>query len=109
MKITEYLRFKNFYCETQKQVKWWAYAAWTLPFTALASIFFLDMLGWTDGLHRAAVVGGVIFFTIAVYWWWWAIFKLARLSNLLLNTADNLKDIGNELREISRNIKQKDK
>lgn len=109
MKISEYLRFRKFYCETDKQVRWWAYAGWTLPFIALAGIFFFNIIGWDDGYHQAVIVGGVIFFTIAVYWWWWAIFKLARLSNLLLNTADNLKEIGSELREINQNLRQEDK
>lgn len=109
MKITEYLKYKQFYCATTQQVRWWAYAAWTLPLVALAGIFFVDLIGWGDDFHRAVVVGGIVFFTVAVYWWWWAIFKLARLSNLLLNTANNLKEIGDELREINQNLKQEDK
>ena len=109
MKITQYLKFKNFYDATNQQVRWWAYAAWTIPFVALAGIFFVDMIGWSEGFHRAVVIGGITFFTVAVYWWWWAIFKLARLSTLLLNTAEELKTIGTELRKISQDLQQEDK
>jgi len=102
-------RFKNFYSTTNREVRWWAYAGWTVPLIALAGIFFIDMIGWTEGWNRAVVIGGIAFFAVAVYWWWWAIFKLARLSNLLLNTANNLKEISEELREINQNLKQEDK
>ena len=99
----------QFYSATNKEIRWWAYAAWTAPFTALAVIFFLDQIGWSEGISRLVVIGGVIMFTVAVYWWWWAIFKLARISNLLLETAENLRRIGKEMREVGRDIDQEDK
>ena len=102
-------KVKDFYTTTNKEVRWWAYAAWTAPFTALAVIFFLDQIGWSEGVSRLVVIGGVIMFTVAVYWWWWAIFKLARISNLLLETAENLKRIGKEMREVGREINKEDK
>jgi hypothetical protein len=102
-------KITQFYSTTNREVRWWAYAAWTAPFTALAGIFFLDQIGWSDGISRLVVIGGVIFFTAAVYWWWWAIFKLARISNLLLETAENLKKIGKEMRAVGKEIADDDK
>lgn len=99
----------DLYSTTNHEVKWWVYAAWTIPFTSLAIIFFLEQIGWSDGISRLFVIGGVLFFTAAVYWWWWAIFKIARISNLLLETAENLKKIGREMREVGKEMSQKDK
>ena len=100
---------RDFYNTTNKEVRWWAYAAWTAPFTALAVIFLMVNVGWSEGLDKVTVVIAAGFFTASVYWWWWAIFKLAKISNILLETAENLKKIGREMREVGKEINDIDK
>ena len=100
---------RNFYSLTNNEVRWWAYAAWTAPFTALVLIFLLDQIGWSDGVNRLVVISGIVIFTVAVYWWWWAIFKVSRMAGLLLNTAEQLKNISKDLREINQNLSKEDK
>ena len=101
--------FKKFYTHTDTQVRWWAYAGWSIPIIALASIFFVYIIGPTDIFHTMIITGAILFFSIAVFWWWWAIFKLAGIAKLMLNTASNLRDIGNELRRINEELHQNDK
>ena len=99
----------NFYNVTNKEVRWWAYAAWTVPFIALAGIFFFNVIGWESFFQKFIVLGGVTFFSIAVFWWWWAIFKVSRISNILLETAEDLKTIGEEMRKVGKEFYKEDK
>jgi len=95
--------------KTIREVKLWSYAAWSTPFVALFILFFLQIIGWDQWYARALVSGAVIMFSIAVIWWWWAIFKVASISNSLLDTADKLKEVSVELNAINRSLRQKDK
>lgn len=101
--------FEKFYDITSREIKWWAYSAWTLPFSALGGLFFVWLYGTDDMLHRSLIVGSIIFFTISVYWWWWAINKLLNISRLLLETANGVKDISVDLRQIHKDLDPKDK
>jgi hypothetical protein len=107
--MIDFKLFKEFNRKTNDEVRWWAYAAWTIPFICLATIFFLDVIGWESTMHKVIITGGVLFFSIAVFWWWWAIFKLASIAKLMLNTANNLRDIGQELKSINKELHQDDK
>jgi len=100
---------EKFSTGTNREVKWWSYAAWTTPFVALAAIFFVDLIGWNDTQSKLIVTGGVVFFSVAVYWWWWAIFKVSRMASMLLNTAKELKNISKEMYDLNREIYKKDK
>jgi len=80
----------NFKKKTKKQVRWWAYAAWTLPFTALAVLVFLHFFGWDSVYDYAIVIGAVVFFSVGVFWWWWAIFKIKTLAELLGSVGDRI-------------------
>lgn len=102
-------KLKDLYNTTDKEVRWWAYSAWTSPFVALSVLFFTHIIGLENTFYQLLVVGGVLFFTVAVFWWWWAIFKVARISNVLLDTAEDLKKIGAEMREVHKELHQKDK
>lgn len=102
-------KFASFANDTNKEVRLWSWAAWTLPFVALSGIFFLDIIGLDSWIHTAIVIGGVVFFTIAVYWWWWAIHKVSKISTLMLNTAINIKEIGKEIKEFKKDFNKNDK
>jgi hypothetical protein len=101
--------FERFYDITTKEVKWWAFLGWTLPLVALSGVFFVWLYGTEDMLHRALVIGSITFFSISVYWWWWAINKLLNISRLMFETANGIKDISKDLRQIHSDIKPKDK
>lgn len=95
---------RDFAQKTQKQVRWWAYAAWTLPFIALAGLFFLEFIG-TDSIYKTALtVGAVIFFAISVFWWWWAIFKIARVSQIIINTTKKFEEVLEQFKNLKKDI-----
>lgn len=95
--------------KTEREVKWWSYAAWTTPFTALAAIFFAGMLGWQETTHKILAMTGTVFLTVAVYWWWWAIYKVSDMANMLVETAEELRGISKEMHELNREMHKEDK
>lgn len=97
---------KNFSKKTQKEVKWWSYAAWTLPFTALSGLFFFYALGWEDLYHKSLWLGGVIFFSVSVFWWWWAIHKIARTAKIIISVTDKFSEVKKELERIKDSFKK---
>lgn len=98
----------NFKTKTKTQVKWWAYAAWTLPFTALAGLGFLHFFGWTSIYDYAIVTGAVVFFSISVFWWWWAIFKIKMLADLLGSVGERIEVVREHVVGIRKDIKSLD-
>lgn len=97
-------KFLSFAEKTNQEVRWWMWAAWTLPFVALAGIFFLEVIGWGSWIEKAVILGATIFFAIAVYWWWWAIYKMSTISDLLVHTATNIKGVGREIRQLKEDL-----
>jgi hypothetical protein len=91
--------------ETARQAQWWLYAAWTLPFTALAGIFFFYFMGWQTAFEKAMIIGAVIFFTIAVYWWFWAVFKIKLLANTIARASKGFAEIKDMIRDVRDNLK----
>lgn len=90
----------------EREVRWWAYAGWTMPFVVLAVLFFLGAFGWTDLYDKVIVVVAVIFFSIAVFWWWWAIFKIQTIAGLMSNAADKFKQLQKELAKFKTDFKE---
>ena len=88
----------------QKEVKWWAYCAWSFPPVVLATIFFVNLVGWTNLYDRLIVAGAVIFFSIAVIWWWWAIFKIRDIASLMSGTIDRFKSLKEELNKFRNDL-----
>lgn len=90
----------------KQEVRWWAYAAWSLPFIALGVLFFLEAFGFENLYHQAMVVGAGIFLSIAVFWWWWAIYKIASIADLMSSAADKFKQLQTELNKFKKNLKE---
>lgn len=90
--------------ETKNEVKWWAYAAWTTPFAALAGLFFINVLGWDSLYHKTLIVGAVVMFSTSVFWWWWAINKIATLADIMGQTAKNFDAIKQQLRKFRQDM-----
>jgi hypothetical protein len=89
---------------TKKEVSLWVLAARTLPFIALAVLFFIHFIGWDRMYEQALTIGAVIFFGVAVFWWWWAIYKMATFAELLKQTVDSFQVIKDELSNLKKDI-----
>lgn len=103
MSVEDELKIKSE--QIKKEVRWWSYAGWTLPFMFLAGLFFLKIFGWDSFYQQALTVGGTVIFTISVYWWWWAIYKIFNFADMITRTAERLKDIKEEFSKIKDNLK----
>ena len=97
---------KNNAEKTKKEVRWWSYAAWTLPFVALAGIFFFNVLGWDNAFDISLVIGATIMFAISVFWWWWAIYKIYNFADMMSKTAERLKSIKEDFNKLKNNIRR---
>jgi ABC-type multidrug transport system fused ATPase/permease subunit len=90
--------------KTEKEVSRWTIAARTLPFVALAGLFFIYFIGWDNMYEQALTIGAIIFFSVAVFWWWWAIYKIASFAKLLEQTTKNFEYIKNELSKFKKDL-----
>ena len=66
----------NMWKKIQRQVTYWKYAAWTLPFLAVFLLMSADLIGFED--YRRNVICAIIFtfLCICVFWWWWCVDKI---------------------------------
>ena len=88
-----------------KQARWWAYAAWTLPFVALAILIGLEYLNLQNLYHLIALIIIGVFFSVSVFWWWWAIDAIKQMFVLMKNTEDNFNDVKSALKETREILK----
>jgi uncharacterized membrane protein YfbV (UPF0208 family) len=88
-----------------KEVKYWAYAAWTLPFVALSAIVFEQLIGWEHIHQKLIVVIAVTFFSISVFWWWWALHKFVALLDAFRLTEERFVEVKDELRKAQEILK----
>lgn len=82
---------------TANQVKWWAYAAWTLPFVALVVLGIEQMFNWTTLYEKSILIIGTVFFAISVYWWWWALYKIKQMIDQLYVTMEKIDEVKTEI------------
>jgi hypothetical protein len=100
--IGQFLKTVN---ETKIQARWWTWAAWTLPFVALAILAFEYLLGWESMYSKSLVIILVTFFSISVFWWWWAINKIVVLLQSFQRTEQHFLDVKAELQETRKAIR----
>lgn len=86
------------------QVKWWKWAAWTLPFVALAAIVFSYLIGTHDLFHKIIVVVCTGFFGASVLWWWWALEKLHNLVKEKFKFEKKFEELVVEIRKIKKDV-----
>jgi len=89
-----------------KEAKWWALAAWTLPFVALSVVLFEYWLGWDSMYVKATVIVSVIFFSVSVYWWWWAITRIVKLSEINERNLEGWSRVEKEIAALRQDIKE---
>jgi len=97
--------------ETAQETRLWAYAAWTLPFAALALIVFEHYIGNSSWVHITMVAITTIFFSVSVFWWWWALNKVVHILAAMKDNEerfeeviDHLKEAKSIIREYERNV-----
>lgn len=88
-----------------KQAKWWAYAAWTLPFVALAILIASEYLHLDNFFHVATLIIISVFFSVSVFWWWWAIDAIKQMFILMKATEDNFNEVKTALQETREILK----
>jgi hypothetical protein len=94
----------KFSSRTEKQVKYWTYAAGSLPFTALALIFFSWFIGYDTLIDKLLVVIATTFFATSVFWWWWALNKLLFLVKALESAAESLGFVRKDIQSVRKDL-----
>jgi len=89
---------------TEKQARWWRYAAWTAPFVALATIIGEQLLGFDNLVQSTSLVIIITFIATSVFWWWWAISKIVYMIKCSHRMEDNFETLAKELKEIKNDV-----
>jgi hypothetical protein len=89
-----------------KQTKLWKYAAWTLPFLALAAIIFAYWIDPKSLLNKTIIIICTAFFSVSVFWWWWALDKLSLLVKEKLGIEEKFHTLTEELKAIRKDLKR---
>lgn len=95
---------KKFSQDTEQQVKYWTYAAGSLPFAALAAIFFSWFIGYNTLVEKLLVVTATGFFATSVFWWWWALNKLLFIVKSLENAAESLGLVRKDIQSVRKDL-----
>lgn len=91
--------------QARKEATLWQYAAWTLPFTALAILGFEYWIGLDTWYSITIIIISVTFFSISVLWWWWAVRKFADLMDSMKETDKNFTEVKQSLKSIREELK----
>jgi hypothetical protein len=89
------------------QIKYWKWAAWTLPFVALSAIVFAFWIGTESTIQKFLITITAVFFGISVFWWWWALDKLATLVKDRFGVIEKMDQIVNEIKELKKDLTSK--
>ena len=90
--------------KTERGAKYWKYAAWTLPFVALAALIFSEYLGINSFYKKIITITVTVFFGTSVFWWWWALDKLTFLVKTMQKTSENFNEVKENIREVKEDI-----
>lgn len=93
---------KNTIKNTERQVRAWKYAAWTLPFVALSAIVFVYFVGFHDWLDKTIVITATLFFAISVFWWWWALHTLVDVLKGLEAASKGLQSLKASIKDFKK-------
>jgi hypothetical protein len=92
--------------QAAREASLWAYAAWTLPFVALAAIVFEHFIGWDQLYNKTIIVIAVVFFSISVFWWWWALNKFVIVLGAMRDTEKGFAEILHEIKETRKDVQR---
>lgn len=85
-----------------QQIKWWKYAAWTLPFVALTILIGEILLGFDS--YLTAIIISTTFIASTVLWWWWAINKIAVMLSRSEKMQESFKTLSEDIKEVKRDV-----
>lgn len=91
--------FKDLLANTKKEISLWAYAAWTLPFVALAAVIMESIFGFETSIGITVVVISITFIAVSVFWWWWALRKIFLITSAMKSNEDGFAEVISELRQ----------
>ena len=86
------------------EIKYWKWAAWTLPFVAiitLISLDYLDLDRWYDQVSLAIIVG---FYSASVLWWWWALYRIGDIYKRQVKIDQGFEELKKEIKETKKII-----
>ena len=87
---------------TEKQAKYWRYAAWSAPFVALAILIGEILLGWKS--HTTALIVITTFIATSVFWWWWAINRIVYIVKCSFRMEEQVGIVAKELKELREDV-----
>ena len=101
------------YEKTKRQVKYWQYAAWSLPFLALALLAVTHFVGLSSIYSILIAVIVCSFFFASVFWWWWTLDKILIILKAFEETGKSLgwiqKDIADTKHEIRQSLSDRER
>lgn len=106
--LSQIKKFQDVVKATRTEVKWWSYAAWTLPFVALAAIVLEYYIGYDNWIQKTIWSITLIFFTVSVFWWWWALNKIAVILSALKRSEDDFSSVLYEIKETRKIVRDID-
>jgi len=89
---------------TDKQARWWKYAAWTAPFVALALLIGEILLGFNSLVEITSIIIVTSFIATSVFWWWWAISKIVVIINGATRMEKNFENLIGEFKKIKKDV-----
>jgi|TARA_A200000159_G_scaffold101407_1_gene94210 ABC-type uncharacterized transport system involved in gliding motility auxiliary subunit len=93
--------------KTLREASYWAYAAWTAPFVALAVLIGEILIGTDSILGATSIAVVVTFVTTSVFWWWWAITKIIYMIKTTSKVEENFAELKKELIKLNKDLKTK--
>lgn len=99
-------RFTKLAKNTAREVKWWSYAAWTLPTVALACLAVINLVGTETFYANFLLIVVGTFIAVSVFWWWWAIYKFKEIFEVFERTADQLTEVKDHIIETKKIIQE---
>jgi len=95
-------KFRDYAKKTGQEAGYWAYAAWTAPFVALAILIGEELLGFDTAPTSLVIV--ITFIATSVFWWWWAISKIVYMIKCSHKMESNFEELKNEFKEIRKDV-----
>lgn len=87
-----------------KEARYWKYAAWTMPFVALAVLIGEIILGHKQEQAITSMIIIATFVTTSVFWWWWSLNKIVYMIKKSDQVLDDFVEVKKQLQEIKENV-----
>jgi len=102
----EHVNMQHLFYKISNSIRWWAYAAWSLPFISLAVLLIEKLAGLESLYHNTALMILFCFFVASTYWWWWAMDTIFRIVKQLNSAESRILEIKSEISQTRLIIKK---